>query len=694
MDFEFGNSVYTGLIGIFAAVMGIAYPLILQSLEKIDTRYNSTRLTKCFEEDKRFKHFNRSLRISIFFAFVTGFALCELDNIQGAQVFLLAIHSVVTLWLVMNTINLYRLFMDFFYPQKLLNYLKSLERPQLFEILDITYYAAVKENVELYNNSTIYIADTLIKINSDKKLQPYGRKVIEEILKRSSKKDTPQFLRIDNTGIMLYFDYQPLDYRSMWEILRQHIEQGNFDWLMNYWEMADQYYRRIVENTRDKEDAEYPSCFLENQTTKFKEFHIALGALMLHHKKEEWLHQMMRFTNIAPARYDLALCTFRGIFRWLRHFSESLHRQDFKDSLEYNYPIIFHTGVNGENIIYHHIVRYLAYSMLHLNELNYNVRYVETFELPYPCTNDRMEDEAIPTNKAFIQMAKVLKQYIYEVNKEIGQSCEVLQQAIAVIDIFIEECKSAIYNTLSQKEWSDEKEQHIKEQLVVEFNRQSRLIIKHEDANNDGWQKNEKIAECKVKIEFSDIFEGDYSYSINLEPTIVSLLIRNIQLEYNKLFILNHTSFNYKIRYVDIDIALERLQLSDQYVVIGMGIEIEHRFAPKTQAIIKDVISHSSEIIILKKSQLPYISFLYADTDLEGLRPIDRNKSFLYTNLDKLREAKQSDGYQDLFLNVAVRYILVIPPTIVKYIRIKISPKDASEKLDLDKITQVDTVLK
>lgn len=694
MNFEFGNNVYTGLIGIFAAVMGIAYPLILQSLEKIDTRYNSTRLTKCFEEDKRFNYFNRSLKISIFFAFVTGFALYEFENTQGAQVILLAIHSVVTLWLVINTINLYRLFMDFFYPQKLLNYLKSFERPRLFEILDITYYAAEKENVELYNDGTTYIADTLTKINSDKNLQPYGRKVIEEILKRSSKKDTPQFLRIDNTGIILYFNCCPLDYRKMWEILRQHVERDNFDWLMNYWEIADQHYRRMIERSVDKEDAEYPSYFIENEETKFKEFHIALGAVMLHHKKERWLHQMMRFTNIAPARYDLALCTFKGIFRWLRHFTKSLYWTNFDDSLEYNYPIIFHTGVNGENIIYHHIVRYLAYSMLHLNELNYNVRYVEPFELPHPCTNDGIEDEAIPTNNAFIQMATNLKQYVREVNKEIDRPYEVLQQTIDAIDAFIEECKSAIFNTLSEKKWSDKKEQQLKEQLVTEFNGQSRLIIYREDANNDGWQKIEKIAECKVKIEFSDIFEGDYCYSNNLESNIVSLLIRNIQQEYNRLFILNHTSLNYKIRYIDIDIALERLQLSDQYVVIGMGIDIEHRFAPKTQATIKDVISHSSEIVILKKSLLPYISFLYANSDLESLSPIGGSNSYLYTNLDMLRETNQSDGYQDLFLKVAVRYILVIPPTIIKYIRIKISSKNASEKLDLDKITQVDSVLK
>ena len=151
MEFDFIDSTYTALLGLFAAILGIGYPLIIQEMEEIDKRYNSTRLTSCFEKDGRFKRFNVAILVSVFAAFVSGFALHLLNRTTYVQISLLAILSIVILWLVINTIGLYKLFMIFFYPQNLLEYLKKNQQPKLFEILDLTCYAAEKENVELYN---------------------------------------------------------------------------------------------------------------------------------------------------------------------------------------------------------------------------------------------------------------------------------------------------------------------------------------------------------------------------------------------------------------------------------------------------------------------------------------------------------------------------------------------------------------
>ena len=442
MEFEITNGIYAALIGIFAAVMGIAYPLILQTIEKIDARYDSTRLAHYFEGDKRFKRFNRSLRGCVFFAFVSGFALYFFDKSNTAKTIILAVYSIVTLNLVVKTLGLYALFMNFFYPKNLLESLKNDNEPRLFEILDITCYAAVKENIRLYNDGIKHIVRT-IEGNLTQTTISYERDVIEELLKRSSKRDAPYFLRIDRSGIFLYFQCRPLNYEIMWDILRQHIGCGNYDWLMNYWEVADQYYRNMITQSVEKEDTGYPTRFKEDEATRFKEFHIALGALILHHKKTEWLHHIIRFTNVNPPHYDLALCTFRGIFRWLVHFEESLHWRNYKDSLEYKYPILFHTGVKGETVIYHHIVRYLAYSMLHLNELHYDVRFTEPFEPPQPCTKEKAGDGFIQTNENFIQMANMLKQYVIEVNREIKRPDDALQQATKAIDDFTEECSAA-----------------------------------------------------------------------------------------------------------------------------------------------------------------------------------------------------------------------------------------------------------
>lgn len=39
MDFDFTNYAYSGLIGIFSAIVGMCYPLLLQAIDRIDEKY-------------------------------------------------------------------------------------------------------------------------------------------------------------------------------------------------------------------------------------------------------------------------------------------------------------------------------------------------------------------------------------------------------------------------------------------------------------------------------------------------------------------------------------------------------------------------------------------------------------------------------------------------------------------------------
>ena len=45
-EFEFSNNAINVLNSIFSAVMGIAYPLIIQAIERLDEKYDSPRIAK------------------------------------------------------------------------------------------------------------------------------------------------------------------------------------------------------------------------------------------------------------------------------------------------------------------------------------------------------------------------------------------------------------------------------------------------------------------------------------------------------------------------------------------------------------------------------------------------------------------------------------------------------------------------
>ena len=64
---------------------------------------------------------------------------------------------------------------------------------------------------------------------------------------------------------------------------------------------------------------------------------------------------------------------------------------------------------------------------------------------------------------------------------------------------------------------------------------------------------------------------------------------------------------------------------------------------------------------------LPYISFIRDNTN--ELTPLDDKGSFLYTNLDKLKEGSPSSD-ENSNLEVMVNYKLIVPSEIIKYIRI------------------------
>lgn len=49
------NNAVNVLNSIFSAVMGIAYPLIIQAIERLDKKYDSPGIAKMFKEEPAFK---------------------------------------------------------------------------------------------------------------------------------------------------------------------------------------------------------------------------------------------------------------------------------------------------------------------------------------------------------------------------------------------------------------------------------------------------------------------------------------------------------------------------------------------------------------------------------------------------------------------------------------------------------------
>ena len=107
--FEFSNNALSLMLAVFSVIVGMAYPLLLQAIQKIDEQYGSPRITKMLTSEPLFKRFQWLIVISIAFAFGSIFVLQIIDGCYWLVIGWVLIHALVSLSLLISTISLVRL---------------------------------------------------------------------------------------------------------------------------------------------------------------------------------------------------------------------------------------------------------------------------------------------------------------------------------------------------------------------------------------------------------------------------------------------------------------------------------------------------------------------------------------------------------------------------------------------------------
>ena len=73
--FDFVDNTYSGVLSILSCLLGMSYPLIVGCIEKIDSRFHSTKLTERFLREVSFKMFRRMLVVNLIVAVVAPFVM-------------------------------------------------------------------------------------------------------------------------------------------------------------------------------------------------------------------------------------------------------------------------------------------------------------------------------------------------------------------------------------------------------------------------------------------------------------------------------------------------------------------------------------------------------------------------------------------------------------------------------------------
>lgn len=123
--FELSNNAISFFLSVFTAIIGLTYPLLLEAIQKIDEQYGSSRISQMLTREPCFLCFQCSVVISIAFAFISIFILQILDGYFVLTIVWIALHSLVTLSLLIVTLSLIYLILKYYHADELLDRIQS-----------------------------------------------------------------------------------------------------------------------------------------------------------------------------------------------------------------------------------------------------------------------------------------------------------------------------------------------------------------------------------------------------------------------------------------------------------------------------------------------------------------------------------------------------------------------------------------
>lgn len=310
-------------------------------------------------------------------------------------------------------------------------------------------------------------------------------------------------------------------YRMMWGWIIKMLEAGHYDWIKQYWNIANQYCTFKLEYSNKKDEK-----------NKFLEFHIMVGALLFYKKSYNLLQHIFNFTNTLPAKYPLIPSTFSQIFYIYEELSEKNKRMYL---LNYHMSMVFE-GAGEENKIEGLLVNYLALLMIRLYDVNdYNITYSNPLDTP--ATGNTIEE-----NDYKIELANILIERIKRITddqlKECGLSTMGNQRVVDLLKQYIDQCSQKNNDLEQNSDVSKDKQELIKASLidsVKEYKPQLPQSSKQEVEEND----KEFIASQSVKLDEHLILNSHSAISSNLGEALINALNSQVQQFYCYQFSLN-----------------------------------------------------------------------------------------------------------------------------------------------------------
>ena len=607
--FDFLNTTYSGLLSILSALFGLSYPLVIGCIEKIDSKFGSTKLSERFQGECSYKWFKRVLVINLAMAVLFPF-LMEWCADAHAKI-IMGVQVGGTISMIISALCLFRKIISYYNITELQN-----------GILD-DYNTAVrkqdKEKEKEYFIQWIDLSGELLKSADDKLVQSVYE-VLSNYIGRVYKKDSTKALEFDpyyydgisrineflskgetrpisvnNTNsiltslILIDSVVSETTYRYLWQNLKIQLFYDKDEWIMEYWKSASEKIRLFMNTTyispyNQKGELDTKK---KKQREEFLEFHIMLCSMLLQQKKYELLEQMLSFTQTEPPSYPLVPSTFSEILDVFNSVNHNISINPAYYESRYRMPKmhgITEGKIAGAANCY---LALLAYRIYAICWNYYGHEFVlNTGALPNTLSELASLGNNLKRFKYWIERIRDDQELLQVVgirslDEEIDNKAQLYdREALLRPDLLVSNMQDEIHKKMENLKitspLNDEKVASEKKELTYNIRR---AMEGYGDLLEKRFEQEEYYnLDSSISISFlNTAFLGNSDVNhFGTAESVSSSILENFRCKFASAFFVEHSNTDYRLSSEDLFQAIDRLALNEQHYIIAFGIYFDY----------------------------------------------------------------------------------------------------------------------
>lgn len=600
-------------VSFIAAMLGIAYPILLQVISRLDEKYSSQIIVDIFNKEWENKVFTFSLKISLAFLLVWMLNLQPLIKIYGLNYlignsaeFLLIISSIA---LIVSFFYFVKKVLIYYTPTKFLPYLikrhdKNPEKND-FEVFraiaDVLYFSINNQNEKVSKSIFDFMYGAFKKIrNKNQNVEviypfPYYdlvNKTIEELAFQKNKRLT--FLEHRTAGsewLLGEFGNTKVSedtYSWIWRNLLIAMKYQRDDYIIYHWESAYQYIRQSLDFIYPKHSNETFEITNQNEIdirkadrNRFLEFHYALGGLLLYKKHYKCVKRAFTYTQSIPPRYELLPETMDKVFELYFNFQDPYEMIHPWISSKYPFPDL--GGLNSDGIIKRWICQYVG--LLFIRQYSIVPDLVGMEPLRFPTIPSTQGEK-----RQWIDNLDYFKKLVEEIleNKELlsivgldfvtDEWCEKYEH-IKPIE-FISKLKQDVINSFEgakiEQPVSTFKVQRFRDTTVALLKPifEEYKLIDNKDELKGDLNKRYVTGRSQI-IDKSALAENQESEHLNFDSFLPGSFLNIYRDSISEIFFLV-SSTSYLLNSQDVVPAINRLGIkATEYIIVSFGVDIQ-----------------------------------------------------------------------------------------------------------------------